>query len=149
MIELAIADMRSKSYLPRRIIPIGGGGIIPAAILAYRFYKKDHWPVELHPPVYAKSYTPDHKQHQLSILFPPDLEQYDSPDTLFVDDIVDTGATLHAVRAKMPESYFFSLVTKIVGQPNWYSALDRDNQWWNFPWEKVPTPEGPKLQVRS
>lgn len=141
MVELAVAEMRARRYHPTRIIPIGGGGIIPAGIMSYRFYKKDSFPITVMSPVYAKSYDREHKQHSLQMLWPEGVEELDSETVLFVDDIVDTGATLRAVRQRMPKSMFFSLVTKIIGQPNLYSTLDRDNQWWNFPWEKVPTAE--------
>jgi hypoxanthine phosphoribosyltransferase len=146
MIEVAVAHMRHKRYRPRVIIPVGGGGIIPAAIMAYRFYKKDDLPITLHPPVYARSYDPEHQQHRLQIHFPPQIEFFDDVTTLFVDDIVDSGATYEACRERMPNCSFFSLVTKITGHPDWYSTLDRENQWWNFPWEKVPPAEGPKSQ---
>lgn len=138
MIEVAVSKMRGRRFHPERIVPIGGGGIIPAAIMAYRYYKKDKLPVELFPPVYAKSYGPDHQQHELSILWPEGLKGFDAPATLFVDDIVDTGATLAAIKQTMPRSSVFSLVTKIDGQPNWYATYDREDQWWYFPWEKEP-----------
>ena len=137
MIECSVAAMRGRRFMPSRIIPVGGGGIIPAAIMAYRFYKKDNIPINLLPPVYAKSYDPDNQQHRLEVLWPMDIENYDSSATLFVDDIVDTGVTLNTIRNRMPKSHFFSLVTKIEGQPHWYATLDRENRWWNFPWEKV------------
>lgn len=139
MIEVAVAEMRRQQYHPMHIIPVGGGGMIPAAILAYRMYKKGHNPVALLPPVYAQSYDHDNQQHRLQIEFPDNIEHFDDYCTLFVDDIVDTGATYNAIRARMPQARFFSLVTKIVGHPDCYATLDRENQWWNFPWEKVPT----------
>lgn len=140
MIEVALAEMRQVlNYHPQRIIPIGGGGIIPAAIMAYRYYKKDGITVELMAPVYARSYSHDNKRGQLSIHWPEYIEQYDSVNTLFVDDIVDTGETFKAIRERMPKSRFYSLVTKIKGQPDIASTFDQDNLWWDFPWEKVST----------
>lgn len=136
MIEIAVAEMRGKGYCPERIIPIGGGGIIPAGIMSYRFYKKDAMPIGMIAPVYAKSYDREHKQHALQMLWPEGIETLDSQKVLFIDDIVDTGATLEAVRERMPNSMFYSIVTKIIGQPDIYSTLDREDQWWNFPWEK-------------
>lgn len=144
MIEVALLEMRTRlNYHPQRIIPVGGGGIIPAGIMAYRYYKKDNITVELMAPVYARSYAHDHTQHRLRIIWPDYLQQFDSANTLFVDDIVDTGETFKAIRERMPKSRFYSLVTKIKGQPDIASTFDQDNLWWNFPWEKVPTePKG-------
>lgn len=139
MIEIAVSEMRERNYHPDRIIPIGGGGIVPAAIMAYRFYKKDHLPISLMPPVYAKSYGHDNKQHSLSMYWPQGLEAFDAATTLFVDDILDTGETHRVVMERMPKSRFYSLVTKIDGHPNFYSAVDRDHLWWDMPWEKVST----------
>jgi hypoxanthine phosphoribosyltransferase len=137
-IETAVSEMRSRNYRPERIIPIGGGGIIPASIMAYRFYKKDHIPVEILPPVYAKSYDHENRQHNLQIRWPEWIDLYNKPTTLFVDDIVDSGATYEAVRSRMPSAQFFALVTKIVGHPYFSSTRDVTGYWWNFPWEKVP-----------
>lgn len=143
MIEVAVADMRLRKFRPSQIVPIAGGGLIPAALMAYRFYKKDNVPVQVLPPIYAKSYDRNNQQHDLDLIIPDSLYAYNATTTLIVDDILDTGATYNAVRRKLPLCLFFSLVTKIVGHPNWYSTLDREGTWWNFPWEKVPTePKG-------
>jgi len=137
IIETSVAKMLAERFLPDRIVPVGGGGLIPAAIMAYRFYKKTQHPIIIEEPVYAKSYTHDHKQHDLSLLWPVGLERFDASDTLFVDDIVDTGATLDAIRQRMTHSRFYALVTKISG-PNYWGTRDTKNQWWIFPWEKDP-----------
>lgn len=139
MIEVAISKMRGRGFHPRRIIPIGGGGLIPASIMAYRYYKKDHLLVDLMAPLYAKSY--DHqtkKQHRLSVAWPADPAFYelDDPYTLFVDDICDTGVTLWSIRERMPKSSTFAVVTKKQEDVNWYGTHDIDGYWWNFPWEK-------------
>jgi hypoxanthine phosphoribosyltransferase len=143
MIELAVKTMRERHCIPSRIIPIGGGGLIPASIMAYRLYKKEHLPINLMPPVYAKSYSPDHKQGALSIVWPDDIQSYDASTTLFVDDIVDTGRTLWAINERMPKSSYFALVSKVKelrftrGHASLlYSQLDNENRWWIFPWEK-------------
>src|SRR4051812_21550817 len=136
VIECALDKMRRElHYLPTRIIPIGGGGIIPASILAYRLYKKEGAPIEMMSPVYARSYGHDRKQHPLSMHWPEGIEKYDSSSTLFVDDIVDTGATWDVVRWQMPKSSFFTVVTKISGPMMW-GTLDTKNHWWVMPWEK-------------
>lgn len=140
MVETAVSKMRARQYRPKLIIPIGGGGIIPAAIMAYRYYKKDRIPIELFDPVYAQSYDHDNHQHELKVLWPTDIDlpYLNSRDTLVVDDIVDTGKTWRAIQKVLPNAVFFSLVTKIVGQPHHYSILDTENKWWDFPWEKTP-----------
>lgn len=150
MIEVAVAKMREVGWLPSRIIPIGGGGLIPASIMAYRLYKKSGLPIPVLPPVYARSYDTDHQQGHLSVEWSfDDPEMFDSEMTLLVDDIVDTGRTLWAINERMPRSPCFAIVTKLKRRgPMWYSTYDPDNHWWIFPWEKeVPENNGPQSAV--
>jgi GTP cyclohydrolase I len=60
----------------------------------------------------------------------PDLEIVDDPDLadIFVDDIIDSGATCDSWLDRYPGKLFFALVNKI-GQP---AYLDK---WVVFPWE--------------
>jgi hypoxanthine phosphoribosyltransferase len=152
MIEVGVAKMREIGFLPSRIIPIGGGGLIPASIMAYRLYKKSGVPIQMLPPVYARSYSAEHQQGRLSVDWSFDPEAYDATTTLLVDDIIDTGRTLWAIKERLPLSPCFAIVTKLkeLSLPNgkaqlWWSTLDKRNHWWIFPWEKeVPENVGPQ-----
>jgi hypoxanthine phosphoribosyltransferase len=148
MLELALSKMHDAKYLPEVLVPIGGGGIIPAAILAYRLYKRTGVAINVMPPIYCKSYDHlSHEQGQLSMTWYDSLKSYDGFNTLFVDDICDTGRTLWAISERMPKSQAFAIVTKVAGLPSWFSTYDGNNHWWNFPWEKVPAPK-PKGETK-
>jgi hypoxanthine phosphoribosyltransferase len=136
LIVIAIKQMREKGYHPDRIIPIGGGGLIPAGIMSYRLYKRDHIPIHVMPPVYAKSYGHDKKRGALSVLWPDGIEAYDSETTLIVDDICDSGATVRAIKERMPKSNMFCVVSKQEGLCEWAGTLTTKPDWWHFPWER-------------
>ena len=56
---------------------------------------------------------------------------------LVVDDLADTGATLAAVRALLPQARFVALYTKPAGRPQldeFVTEVDQET-WIVFPWE--------------
>lgn len=68
------------------------------------------------------------------------LRLADSPEDcdFVVDDIVDSGATMRAIKAKYPSIRFFSAVDKAVA-----------DEWVVFPWEKgTSEQQGPEENVR-
>ena len=62
---------------------------------------------------------------------------------MFIDDICDTGATVHEIREQYPGARFSVLFTKTVdmgldfeGIRLYNSSEYKRKQWINFPWEK-------------
>tara|TARA_B100000287_G_scaffold408648_1_gene435216 strand:- start:120 stop:551 length:432 start_codon:yes stop_codon:yes gene_type:complete len=62
---------------------------------------------------------------------------------MFIDDICDTGATIHEIREQYPGARFSVLFTKTVdmgldfeGIRLYNSSEYKRKQWINFPWEK-------------
>ncbi len=60
-----------------------------------------------------------------------------SLQTLFVDDLVDTGKTARAAKAAFPNAHFVALYAKPSGEPyvdDFANALS-DDAWAHFPWD--------------
>jgi hypoxanthine phosphoribosyltransferase len=75
--------------------------------------------------------------HMLNL---PILERFEpkiATRILVVDDIVDSGATLNAMKRLYPNTHFLSIYVKeSATTPEYYYEKIRDEQWMVFPWEK-------------
>jgi len=58
-------------------------------------------------------------------------------NTLFIDDICDSGETIDQIRSIIPDSRWCTLVTKKWNKVE-FSPLDKvgDERWITFPWDK-------------
>jgi len=137
MIDITIAEMHRNNYVPSYIVPIGYGGIIPAAMFTYRYCKTRHVPLPMLPPVLCTSYDSDNRRSEVRSVWPREVGSHiDTEVTLFIDDICDSGSTIRHIKQTMPKSKFFCLVTKDDDTPDWYATYDSAPVWWVFPWEK-------------
>lgn len=130
----AIRSTRDFLPMPTSIIGISRGGLIPAVMLSSK------WgiPLEI---VKASSYTTDCVQGPLSIdfLFEPDPSQ----SYLLVDDIADTGETLHGIHNALiakgctdVRSWVFVFKKKRSGyEPDLAWKIVEEPSWIIFPWE--------------
>ena len=59
------------------------------------------------------------------------------PSALIVDDVYETGRTLQALQAEVPQACFAVWVSK--GSPDWYTAavVAASSEWVVFPWENL------------
>lgn len=127
--------------LPRVIIAIGSGGIIPASLIAYHFGKKGERDIDLRV-IYAQSYKGEERD-QLRILWPaPGMTgqlKWMRNKVLIVDDIADSGATLEGFLKTFPDAQTAVLVHKQVSsvEPDFCGHVDNegDRWWYVFPWE--------------
>lgn len=113
------------------IVAVTRGGLVPAAILAREL------DIRLIETVCITSYqgtTPG----PVEILKPPDHAlASQGMGWLLIDDIIDTGATVRAIRKLLPKAFFATLYAKA----NTKDLVDLHlheaglNDWIEFPWE--------------
>jgi xanthine phosphoribosyltransferase len=112
------------------------GGLVPAAILAREL------DIRLIDTVCVASYedkTAGPNPKPVEILKPPEhaLKNY-GEGWLLIDDIVDTGATVRAVRKLLPKAFFATLYakSKTKGLVDLYLHEAGPDVWIDFPWER-------------
>jgi hypoxanthine phosphoribosyltransferase len=123
------------------ILAIGKGGLVPAAMIAYRFDELARRACEMSV-VYASSYDREVRHDIATTLTIHDKQQLPSQagQLLIVDDIADSGATLaHFLRA-FPLAKTAVLVHKDISmiKPDYCGRVDKagDKYWYVFPWER-------------
>ncbi|MDJ0825161.1 MAG: xanthine phosphoribosyltransferase [Rhodobacter sp.] len=115
----------------KAVVAITRGGMAPAMIVSREL---DIRTVDT---ISVKSY--DHQtQSAPSIIKMPDRELTgDGEGILVVDDLVDTGKTIEAVRAVMPNAHIATVYAKPQGEPmvdTFITGVSQDT-WIFFPWD--------------
>ncbi len=131
------AECKKLAYLLagkgfKRIIAVARGGLVPACILAQFLNIREISSISL------ASYEGE-KRSELKCLVPPEIcidEQ-----TLFVDDLYDSGNTYRYLKEKYPLAkavvLFCKNPTAVLDFP---AALKEAEKWLVFPWEFDPLP---------
>jgi xanthine phosphoribosyltransferase len=113
------------------IVAVTRGGLVPAAILARAL------DIRLIDTVCITSYR-GQEQGPVEILKEPErARQNKGADWLLVDDIVDTGATVRAIRHLLPHAFFVTLYAKAETKyliDAFRHEVDA-HIWIEFPWE--------------
>lgn len=111
----------------RRIVTVTRGGMVPACIVARELE------VRLVDTVCVVTY--DH-QDRGEPQFLKSVED-DGPGNLIVDDLVDTGRTARAVRAKLPSAHYATVYAKPEGRPlvDTFVTEVSQNTWIYLPWD--------------
>jgi len=115
----------------KAVVAITRGGMAPAMIVAREL---DIRTVDT---ISVKSY--DHQaQSEAVILKSPDKALLgDGEGVLIIDDLVDSGKTLKAVRALFPKAHYATVYAKPKGrgQVNTYITEVSQDTWIFFPWD--------------
>ncbi|XBQ16239.1 MAG: phosphoribosyltransferase family protein [Oceanicaulis sp.] len=111
------------------LVGVSRGGLIPAALVAHRLGLRKVASLGL------MSYAdgPDGEQGAL-------VDYGPAPDgaAIVIDDIIDTGRTLEAIRARYPDAVVGALVDKTEGRSGVISARQTPaGLWVAFPWESA------------
>ncbi len=116
----------------RGIVAVTRGGLVPAAILAREF------DLRLVDTVCVASYD-NRTQGQVTLL---KAIAGDGDGLLVVDDLVDTGTTVLALRAVLPRAHFAVVYAKPAGRPlvDTFVAEINQDTWIEFPWDHQPKP---------
>ena len=127
----------------KRIIAIGKGGIVPAAII-WQCIPNAKFHV-----IHITSYTKDGKKEP-EFVFGADYlpAGLDSPDTLVVDDICDSGDTFRFLRKYLPNANYAAMLQRNDTEENPNEESDfigrvvEKGVWVDFPWERKYHEEG-------
>ncbi|MEY8882684.1 xanthine phosphoribosyltransferase [Donghicola sp. XS_ASV15] len=115
----------------KAVVAITRGGMAPAMIVAREL---DIRTVDT---ISVKSYN-HQTQSAPQVIKSPDMDIIgDGTGILVVDDLVDTGKTLEAVRALMPKAQIATVYAKPMGRPqvNTFVTEVSQDTWIFFPWD--------------
>jgi xanthine phosphoribosyltransferase len=110
-----------------RLIAVTRGGLIPAGLLAH------HLNIKRIETINVESYA---DTTQGTVNFLRTLEHTDAP-CLVIDELVDTGKTLAAIRKILPNAVMATLYAKPLGKPfvDFFVEEVPQETWLCFPWE--------------
>lgn len=113
-----------------KIIAITRGGLVPAAIISWEL------DIRLIDTVCIASYEDEKVQGNLQIL--KAIDSNDQSDILVIDDLVDTGVTVKAVRKMLPQAHYATIYAKPAGRDliNTFITEVSQDTWIVFPWEE-------------
>jgi len=116
----------------RGIVAVSRGGLIPAAIVARELECR------LVESVSVTAYD-EETPGPPAIIKPPSAAG-DGTGFLVVDDLVDTGATIRAVRALLPRAHYGCVYAKPAGRDSIDTFITEVSQdtWILFPWDTEP-----------
>ncbi len=115
----------------RAVVAITRGGMAPAMIVAREL------DIRVVDTISVKSYDHQTQSQPRVIKAPRDEIIGDGTGVLVVDDLVDTGKTLEAVRALMPKAHVATVYAKPMGRPqvNTFITEVSHDTWIFFPWD--------------
>ena len=118
------------------IVAVSRGGLVPATIIARELN------IRVLDTICVSSYDHD-QQRSLQVL--KDATLPDSERLLVIDDLVDSGRTLTALRDLMPKAHFATVYAKANGKDmvETYVTEVRQDTWLYFPWEMDRNPNCP------
>jgi xanthine phosphoribosyltransferase len=113
----------------RGIVAVARGGLVPAALVARALG------IRLIETVSVATYQGEN--FATPQLLKPPSACGDGEGWLIIDDLVDTGTTMHIVRTILPRAYVGVLYAKPAGRPFADSFVREfhQNSWVDFPWE--------------
>ena len=115
----------------KAVLAITRGGMTPACIVAREL------DIRVVDTISVKSYA-HQAQGEITVLKAPDpAVMGDGAGVLIVDDLVDSGKTLEAVRLLYPKAHFATVYAKPKGKPMVDSYITEVSQdtWIFFPWD--------------
>ena len=116
----------------RGIVAVSRGGLIPAAIVARELECRFVESVSVE--------TYDEETRGEPLITKPPTAAGDGAGFLVVDDLVDSGATLRAVRAVLPRAHYACIYAKPAGR-DWVETFVTEvsqDTWILFPWDTEP-----------
>ena len=124
------------------IVPVGSGGLIPGAMIAYEYNMRMGVNLNIEV-IYAESYHGQYRQLP-EIYWPAGITvgglRARGASVLIVDDIADSGETLKYLLRGLDCATTATLIHKenSVIKPDFCGHVDKDGDkwWWQFPWEQ-------------
>ncbi len=116
----------------KAVVAITRGGMVPGCIVARELN------IRVVDTISVKSYAHQSQGSEAKVLKYPDAEMVgDGEGILIVDDLVDSGKTLEAVRKLYPKAHFATVYAKPKGRPLVQTFITEVSQdtWIYFPWD--------------
>lgn len=116
---------------PRTIIGVSRGGLVPATLISHKLGLRMDT-------IKASAYEGTRRTLQKPISIDGWKDGFNTRGTVIVDDILDSGDTLQAIRTKCGPVHAFHFVTLVTKSPNLsdtYYARVLPEVWVKFPWE--------------
>ena len=113
-----------------RIVAVTRGGLIPAGIIARELNIR-------HIDTACNMLYNYREEGDAETVLKNADPSFNEPDTLVIDDLVDTGHTAQILRAALPKAHFATLYAKPEGIPlvdTYVTELSQDT-WVLFPWD--------------
>lgn len=139
-VEEAVANLlgqfKEDNYIPKAIVGIAKGGIIPASLIHQAFPKAVFYSLQV------SSYD-EFFQHSPRVIGDyPEVLRYTDQSILVVDDIFESGATYEYLAQRWPHvTYAFMVCRQKMAGRCRYRGKIYGPGWIDFPWERkmVPT----------
>lgn len=132
-VQLLADHIALSEFVPRTIVAVAKGGVVPAGIL------HQHFPDATLRIISVSSYKEGHQQGELSIDWQGFPNELDWEDTLVVDDICDSGQTLMAIKTQCPRVrtgvMLWRFKLNFVFTPDFRGTSLTTDRWVQFPWE--------------
>lgn len=133
----ALADMVRVGD-PNLIVGVSRGGLIPATILSHKL----GIPLRT---ISVSAYEGTRRTLEKPLKVEGWESRYDSTRTVIIDDILDTGDTISAIKHLSRAAQLFVLVTKqpeMYNDVNYFAQVTKET-WVQFPWEGNEGNENP------
>jgi xanthine phosphoribosyltransferase len=127
------------------IVVITRGGLAPASIVARELN------VRLIDTICCSTYDKTKRGAKVEMLKGTVAEADKGEDWLIVDDLVDTGVTAEAVRARLPKAHFATIYAKPAGKPmvdTFVTEVSQDT-WILFPWDQEAVMSTPIVEIKG
>ncbi len=115
----------------KAVVAITRGGMAPAMIVAREL------DIRMVDTISVKSYQHQSQSAPTVIKTPDSSVVGDGTGILVIDDLVDTGRTLEAVKSLMPKAHIATVYAKPLGRPMVQTFITEVSQdtWIFFPWD--------------
>lgn len=131
LIKLFKDNMYRTGYHPKTIVAVGRGGMIPGRLLAVGDDQEMRF-------LGLRSYNDREVGSIQTYQEPLDIDDINSPDTLFIDDLWDTGQTMTTIAERCPNAKRGVLLSKVpaaLTNLDFYGLILPTESWLIFPWE--------------
>ena len=139
----ALAWRLSEMKPYKGIIAVTRGGLVPAAIVAREL------DIRLIDTVCVLSYNQKTKG-DVNVIKHANIAD-DGQEWLIVDDLVDTGETIKAIRLTLPNAHYATVYAKPSGREQVDTFITEVSQdtWIYFPWDLEPQPSPPIIGINK
>jgi xanthine phosphoribosyltransferase len=115
----------------KKMITIARGGLIPAGVMATELN------IRMVDTICMDSYSDDYRRGNL-VIRKKSIFTGDGSGILVVDDIIDTGNTVSAIKSLYPKAFVVALYVKASGREMADVFVEEINRWIVLPWEPRP-----------